>query len=331
VNRPRKYDKHLPRGMYFRRGKYYHASKHTKGIWKPLGGNFSAALVEHASIIEAPKGGMAELIEAALAHILIGKPLNTCKSYKVAGRKLKKIFAEFSPEQVKSKHVVRMKKALISTPNLANRCLTVLRLVFDYALEEELLESNPVTGVKGYREAKRTRLVSLEEYAAIYAKATPRLQVIMDLCIRTGQRISDVLKIRRADLTDEGIRFVQQKTGAKGTVPWTTELRAVVDRAKTLHGNLTSLLLLHNRRGKAISYWLAYDGWKKARKAAGVPDARIHDLRAVAATWAKKQGKNATTLLMHSSPAQTERYLRDKEEPVVDGPSFGHLLDGIKK
>jgi hypothetical protein len=111
--------------------------------------------------------------------------------------------------------------------------------------------------------------------------------------------------------------------GAKLVVPWTTELRAVVDRAKLLHGNIKALTLLHNRRGKTPDYRTVALQWTKACGAAGVADAHIHDLRAVALTAARKQGLNATRLAGHSSPAQTERYLRDREEPLASGPSFG--------
>ena len=326
MNRPRKHNRHLPKSVYFKHGAYYLVRK---GRWLPLGRDLRGALAEYANLMEEPKGGMADLIDAALPTLLHDVSANTAKSYRQAARRLKKILAEFAPEQVRGKHVAKLKQGLMKTPSLANTCLTVLKLIFDYAVENELVEDNPVT-VKRFREKKRTRLIALTEYAAIYAKARPRLQVIMDLCIRTGQRIGDVIAIRRADLLPEGIRFQQQKTQAKEIVPWTPELRAVVDRAKSLHGNLTALTLLHNRRGKPLTYWAVYDTWKKARKAAGVCDARIHDLRAVAATWAKKQGKNATALLGHSSPAQTERYLRDKEEVVADGPSFGHLIDNVK-
>jgi len=30
---------------------------------------------------------------------------------------------------------------------------------------------------------------------------------------------------------------------------------------------------------------------------------------------------------MHASDSQTDRYLRDKEEPTAQGPSFDHLMD----
>jgi integrase len=75
------------------------------------------------------------------------------------------------------------------------------------------------------------------------------------------------------------------------------------------------------------------DQWDKARIAAKVEDATLHDLRAMAATWAKRQGQNATTLLGHTNVVQTERYLRDREAKVAESPSFGlskDLLDKVR-
>lgn len=331
MGRPRKSDMHLPRAVYLKHGAYWLVRS---GRWQRLGATLEEALMEYARIIETPRGGMPALIDTVLEHIRPKLSKATIGQYTTAARKLKKMLQQFAPDQVCPKHVAAIKVALAPTPNMGNRCLSLLRQVFAYALEQQLVESNPAVGIKRHHESKRGRLISLDEYGAIYAKAGPRLQVIMDLCIRTGQRISDVLRIRRSDLTDEGIRFVQQKTGAKLVVPWTPELRTVVDRAKALHRNVLALTLLHNRRGKTPDYRTVADQWRAACAAAGVADAHIHDLRALALTHARRQGLNATRLAGHSSPAQTERYLRDREEPLASGPSFGildSLIDSAKK
>ena len=318
--RPRKTDTHLPPCVYPRHGAFWHV-KGSK--WTRLGASLEDALIAYARIHDAPRGGMPDLIDTVLEHIRPNLSKATIEQYDVAARKLKKMLQQFAPDQVKPKHVAAIKVAMAKTPNMANRCLSLVRQVFAWALEQQLVESNPAVGIKRHLEAKRGRLISMDEYGAIYAKAGPRLQVITDLLIRTGQRVGDVLRIRRADLTEEGIRFVQQKTGAKLVVPWTAELRAVVDRAKTLHGNIRALTLLHNRRGKTPDYRTVKLQWDKACKAAGIADAHLHDLRAVALTAARRQGLNATRLAGHSSPAQTERYLRDRDEPLAEGPSFG--------
>lgn len=318
----------FPPCVYLKHGAYWYVKA---GKWTKLGSTLPEALAAHARLYAAPKEGMVALIDEALPHICRNVKPSTAGQYEDAAKILRRKLVQFAPEQVMPRHVAQLKMDLASTPNMANRCLSVLRQVFDYALEQQRVDTNPAIGIKRFRETKRTRLLSLEEYAAIYRHAGPRLQIIMDLCIRTGERISDVLKIRRSDLTAEGIRFEQMKTGARRIVPWTPELREVVDRAKSLPGSVRGLTLLCNRRGNAPDYSTVKGQWDAARKAAGVPDARIHDLRAVAATWARKQGKDATALLGHSSPAQTRRYLRDKEEVVAEGPSFGRLIDSAKK
>ena len=330
MGRPRTRNRHLPLPpcTYLKHGAYWYVKG---GKWTRLGITLEEALIAHAQLHAAPKGGMPALIDEALMQILRNVKRSTAKQYEHAAKILRRKLVQFAPEQVKPRHVAQLKLDLAHTPSMANRCLSLLRQIFDYALEQQRIDSNPAVGIKRHKEAKRTRLLSLDEYAAIYRHAGSRLQIIMDLCIRTGERISDVLKIRRTDLTDEGIRFEQMKTGARRVVPWTPELRSVVDRAKGLPGNIRGLTLLCNRRGKAPDYSTVKIQWDKARKAAEIADARLHDLRAFAATWARKQGKNPTALLGHSSPAQTERYLRDKEEVIAEGPSFGRLIDSVKK
>lgn len=331
MNRPRKKDRHLPRCVYAKHGAFWYVKA---GKWTKLGTTLIGCLEAYARLYEVPQGGgMGKLIDTALEVLKPALKPSTVKQYEGAAKILKHAFADFSPEQIKPRDVAVFKVARARTPNMANRCLSLLRQVFDYALEQQIpgVEINPAIGIKRHKEAKRTRLISIDEYVAIYAQAGPRLQVIMDLLIRTGERINDVLKIRRADLLDEGIRFQQQKTGAKRIVPMTPELDEVVARAKVLNGNIRALTLLHNRKGKSPDYRTVKLQWRKACARAGVAGANLHDLRAVAATWARKQGMNATKLLGHSSPQQTERYLRDREEVVAEGPSFRRLIDNAKK
>jgi integrase len=210
-------------------------------------------------------------------------------------------------------------------PNMGNRHLSVLRAVFDWALERRLVTQNPCVGIKRHAEKKRTRLISHAELAAIYAQSGERLQVIIDLSVTTGQRITDVLRIRRSDITDDGIRFAQQKTGARLVVRWTPRMRDAVRRAAELQGSVPTLTLLRNRRGKAPDYRTIRLQWDTACQAAGITDAHLHDLRALAATAAQAQGLDAQQLLGHRTQANTARYLRDRSDMLVDGPSIGQL------
>lgn len=325
MSRQRKTDKHLPPCVYQKHGAYWLVKG---GKWERLSDSLPEALAAYARRFQGKANGeMSELIERVLAYISPKLKSNTVKQYRIACDRLKPMLSEFLPEQVKPKHVAAIKAHLSSTPNMANRILSVLRIIFSYAVEWQLVESNPCIGIKRHEEAKRDRYLSDEEFRAIRAAAPPRLQVIIDLLYITGQRIGDVLTIRYADLTPDGILFSQQKTGAKLIVKWTPDLRSVVDQAKNLHGNLRALTLLHNRRGKAPDYSTTKIQWNKACNKAGVIDAHIHDLRAKSLTDAKRQGFNAQTLAGHTNAAMTDRYIRAREIPQADSPKLAGILD----
>lgn len=297
------------------------------GKWTRLGSNLSVALAEYARLVSAPQGSMPDLIWKVLARVSPTLSANTVMQYRITARKLAKIFAEFRPEDVKPKHVARIKVQLSDTPNMANRCLSFLRVVFQHALEDEIVDSNPCIGVRRHVERKRGRYLTDGELEAIRANAGPRLRVIIDLAYGTAQRIRDVLGIRLSDLTPEGIQFTQRKTGAKLTVGWSEGLRLAREDARALHGNVRAFTLLHNRRGKPPDYRTVRDQWAAACRAAKVKDAHLHDLRAKALTDTKRQGNDAQALAGHASPAMTARYIRLRESPVVAGPSFGQQID----
>jgi integrase len=317
--RPRKKDRHLPPCVYHKHGAYWLVKG---GKWENLGADLPAALEAYGKTFNRPAGLMPALIDAALKEHRQHIAKNTQDQYDVVGKKLKHIFQDADPAQVTSRDVVRVRMALAATPNMANRCLSVLSLVFNYALEMQLVDRNPVVGVERLGEPHRERLLAHKEFQAIKAEAPARLAVVMDLLYLTGQRVNDVLRIQTKDLTESGIYFRQQKTGKRLLVRWTSELRAVVEQAKTLHGNVRALTLLHGRAGKAPNYRSTRDQWDAACERAGVGDAQLRDIRAMSLTDAEDQGMNPTALAGHSSEQMTKRYLRAKKVKEVSGPSF---------
>lgn len=318
--RPRKKDRHLPACVYLKHGSYYFVRY---GKWTNLGADLETALREYARLRSQKAGGMVELIERMLPTILAGRAPATVKKYRAYAKTLQNVFADFAPTQITQADVVQLRRHLARSPSKCNGVISVLRMVFDLALEDRIVEFNPCVGIKTVRPGKRTRRIEMHELDAIKAHSPPKLAVILDLCYLTGQRISDVLKIARADLREEGIYVEQQKTGARVLVKWNPDLRAAVERAKALHGAVAGMYLLKGSKGRPPSYngvWKAYD---KARRAAGVQDVIIHDIRAMSGTEAENQGADPQRLLGHTDRRMTERYLRDKKVAAADGPSFG--------
>ena len=82
------------------------------------------------------------------------------------------------------------------------------------------------------------------------------------------------------------------------------------------------MTLFSNRQGKPWDYSTISLLWRKAVKESGIENARIHDIRAKAATDAKSQGIDSKELLGHQSESSHNRYLRSKETAVATPVSF---------
>jgi len=306
--------RNLPPKMHLKHGRYYyvHANK-----WHALSKDFHVALAEYGKLVAPMKGGMVDLISQWILDIKPTVAQSTFRSYSVAAEKLKSALREFGPQDVKPKHVALVLDHYKSKPSIANVMRNVLKQVFAKAVVRGDCDINPVQFVKPQKERKRDRYLTDAEITSIKAKATPTLRAIIDICYLTGQRIGDVLAIRHADITDDGIYFKQQKTGNRVRIAMTPDLSAAVAQAKALHDNLRGMTLFHTRGGKPFAYWTVRTLWDRATLAAGIEDAHIHDLRAKAATDAKAQGLDSKALLGHASDSAHARYLRSKEIPVA--------------
>lgn len=317
--RTRTKNRHLPSCVYQKHGAYYYVKANK---WTRLGSDLHTALIEYARIVAVPSDGVPQLIDKALPIIVAHVSESTKKQYAYCAQVLKEVFAEFRPEQVTHGTVIQMMDMWNHSPATANRLLTVLRLVFQWALDREIVDRNPCESVKRLAQGKRERLVTAKEYNRIYKHAPDWLQVIMDVCYYTGQRIGDVLTIEYSQLTDEGIFFEQQKTGKRLTVAWSSELRDVIERAKRSNKNVirSAKYVLAGRAGTPRKHSNVWRSFKTAARKAGIEDVTIHDLRAMAGTAAESEGKDPTALLGHADRRTTQSYLRDRTPKLVTGP-----------
>ena len=320
--RPRKKDRHLPACMYQKHGAYYLVRN---GKWERLGTDLQDVLMIYAKRMAAgTKGGMPDLIGRAFKHHCEHKKLssNTVAQYEAAAERLKTIFAEFSPDQVLPKHVAAVKMDLAGTPNMCNRILSFLRIVFGYALEWQEVDSNPCIGITRHAEGRRDRYITDAEFGALLNAASPYIRSILEMCYLTGQRIGDVIAIRLADISDEGVSFVQEKTGAKLIVAMTPDLQAVIDRAKALPRKVRTLTLFCSRTGKPVSYETVKEAFQALREKTGIHDVKIHDIRAKSLTDADREGKNAQTLGGHTDARMSARFLRGRLHKIAQSPTM---------
>lgn len=317
MNRPRKQNRELPACVYLKSGSYYYVKDNR---WRNLGRDKKAALTEYVKLLGKPTDGMPGLVWRWFDDTNISE--GSLPVYKSAAKVIAETFKEFEPHDVTARDVLSFMHHHRKKPVTANLYRAVLSNVMEFGFMENLVERNVVRDVRPYKTKARDRYLSDQEFRSIRDKADPVLMSMMDILYLTGQRISDVIAIRHSDLTEQGIQFRQKKTGHKMLIAWSDELRVAVAAAKKTSKNIKGMTLFSNRKGMPWAYSTIGVKWRTAAREAGIENARIHDIRAKAATDAKTQGVDSKKLLGHQSESSHRRYLRGKETAVANPVSF---------
>jgi len=302
--------------MYWKGASYWHVKGNR---WTKLGKTYANALRKYAEV-DQPRTQWGDLVTYTYDRLDVSK--NTQAQYDLIRPRLIKAFNHLQPHEITTRHVYAMMEAYSGTPNMANRMLSVLRLVCDRGARLGAMDFNPTIGVKRFTEKKRDRYITHTEFAAILDKLSPRHRVVAEMAYLTAQRIGDVLSITRSQITAEGILFTQQKTHARLLVQMTPGLRQAIEASESAYGARKEHLYPITGKDSPMSYTAMRDAWRRAVKKAGVDHCTLHDIRAKSLTDAKKQGHDPQALAGHRLESTTVRYLRGKEVPVVVGPAL---------
>ena len=219
---------------------------------------------------------------------------------------------------------------------------TAIGGVFRWALHQRLVKSNPCAGI-GRRSPMlpRTRTPTDPElaklWAAIEAEAStvsPSMRVVLQLAILTGQRRTEVAGARRSELRglntdaptwvipgDENKRGKiiegRTKNGREQHVPLSRQAAALFGKALTLSKDGEYVFpadiskvkigkkprLLHTHGGSVTS------AMRRLRKAVGIDDINVHDMRRAISNWLKNEGISREVrdlVLNHKDPSVTE-------------------------
>jgi integrase len=308
---PRRRSKHfdLPPHMQRKRFAYYYVAR---GKWTPLGSDRNKALLAWAQLEQTEPDEslttLAVVVERYRKDELPKKAPRTQDEYERALKELLPVFGKVKLEAIQPKHV-RAYLDRRSRKISGNREIAVLSALFNRAREWGYTRAaNPCAGVRRNEERGRDKYVTDEEYRRLYVAADLVLRDAMALAYYTGQRVSDVLKIRRADLRDGALWIRQGKTSANLRIAVEGELRRTIERI-TERG-IVGLYLLTSERGERLTYHALQGRFRKARTAAGV-DFQFRDLRAKAATDLENL-ELAQKLLGHSGRQMTEHYTKKR-------------------
>lgn len=201
-------------------------------------------------------------------------------------------------------------------PYEANRTVALLGKMFELARRWGFLPetaANPARGIDKFKEQKRDRWVTPEELprlAAAIAHA-PNLYVraAIWLYLFTGVRKTELLQARwdDVDFVHCELRLGETKAGRTHYVPLPPHTRALLQALPKQEGN--PYLLPGQKTGHHLVN--IEKTWRQVRKAAGVDDVRIHDLRRTVGSWLAQAGNSLPLIgriLNHSTPQTTMIY-----------------------
>jgi integrase len=333
--------------MYERRGKYYFDSPQT-GKWEPLGSDLSLALAKYGQIIGPVWSGrtLADVFDRYQTTITpLSKSPDTRETEIRTLARFKKLFGYLPQDVLTARQLyiymdnriderpqfIHLKKP---APAAAEHDVRFLADVLKKGIKWGAGTQNVAEDIEFDPSPKNTRDVLQHEYEAVYALATERMQIAMDLASHIGQRRGDILKIRpQTDFTDEGILVEQGKTGARVVVKWSPGLRATVAQAQALKPDLPREFLLRTESGDGYTKNGFNANWQRLMKKAtsrgpnGEPPAlakrfKFHDLRAKAGTEKAEQGtdQDAQELLGHKDIKTTRKNYIRRRKPTRATP-----------
>lgn len=219
-------------------------------------------------------------------------------------------------------------------PASANRLLILTRYIFNLALRWEIpgIKKNPTTGIPLFSENNnRERYLSTEEagrlYAAIQNSDSKMLKYIVPMLIFTGARKREVMNARweDIDIVRQVWRIAVNKSGKPRYVPLSTGVLQLLAEVKLDREASDSLikecewLFPNPETGKP--YVQIYYSWDTARKLAGLPGFRMHDLRHTFASFLINAGRSlyeVQKILGHTQIKTTQRYSHLSQDTLVE-------------
>ena len=209
-------------------------------------------------------------------------------------------------------------------PYRANRTIAVLSKMFSLAIKWQYRSDNPAKGIERNQEQKRERYLSGDELVRL-SKALAKHKEkntanIIRLLLLTGARSGEMMAARWNDFDlENGVWTKPGSTTKQKTfhrVPLSAPARQILSVMRKDAKDDAEFLFAG--RGSAHRVDLK-KAWPAICKAAGLSNARVHDLRHTYASILASAGQSLPiigALLGHSQPATTARYAHLLDDPL---------------
>ena len=207
-------------------------------------------------------------------------------------------------------------------PYAANRMLALVRKMFNLAKVWDLYTGdNPIVGIERFHEEKRERFVQPKELPAVFQALSEEPNIFIKTAfligLLTGARKTEILTMKWEDLDFDQYLWRLPTTKAKRShlIPIPAPAMELLHQLPRVLGN--PYVFVGKKDGSHLVNITR--AWNRIRRAAGISDVRIHDLRRTLGSWLAAEGKSLPLIgkaLNHSNLSTTQVYARLNVDPV---------------
>ncbi|RWO42814.1 MAG: site-specific integrase [Mesorhizobium sp.] len=227
------------------------------------------------------------------------------------------------------KHVLEIRDDLRSTPGAQNEVVKVISAMYGWAIENEIVRSNPALGIKRLKSGDGFHTWSVAEVRQFEARHPPgsKARLALHLGLFTGLRRQDLAILGRQHVRNGWLHIRPQKTsnssGVEVELPILPQLRATIDASAC--GDLT---FLTSEWGKPFTVNSLGNKMRDWCDQAELPHCTLHGLRKAGATIAAENGATDEQLMAifgWTTKQQTTHYTRKAQRRRMAGQA-AHLL-----
>jgi integrase len=259
-------------------------------------------------------------------------------------------------KDIKRRDVIRLIDGIVErgAPIVANRTLEVIRKMFNFAIEQDIIQTNPCVMVRAPgKETQRDRVLSEDEIKTFWdalewtdsaevdddikLQMSRGTRLALKLLLLTAQRRGEVAAAEIAEFELKArwwtIPGRKSKNGLSHRVPLSPQAMRVVKEAIELSGG-SPFLFPSPRAGKSITASSLTKAVNRNRDKIGVDNFSAHDLRRTAASYMTGSGTDrlvVSKLLNHVESGITavyDRHSYDKEKRQALN-AWGRMLQQI--
>lgn len=222
-------------------------------------------------------------------------------------------------------------------PATVNRFIILLRYAYNLARKWHIpgAEKNPAAGIPLFEENnKRERFLTAEEVQRLVAcvrdSDNPQLQHIVPLLLLLGCRKRELLDAQWSHFDQErrSWRIPLSKNGKARHVPLSADVLAILAQVPRWEG---CPYVVPNPKTKK-PYVSIFHSWDTARKQAGLPEVRMHDLRHSTASFLVNSGRSlyeVQKILGHTQLKTTQRYAHLSQATLLEAVDSLSAVSGL--